>query len=65
MLIVRRVEALAALLDTEDGKNLLAGFKRAANILRIEEKRDSKTYDGPPDETALSAAGRDRARARD
>ncbi|MBV9238426.1 MAG: glycine--tRNA ligase subunit beta, partial [Xanthobacteraceae bacterium] len=51
VLVVRRVEALAALLDTEDGKNLLAGYKRAANILRIEEKRDSVTYDGPPDET--------------
>ena len=51
VLVVRRVEALAALLDTEDGKNLLAGYKRAANILRIEEKRDSTTYDGSPDET--------------
>jgi glycyl-tRNA synthetase beta chain len=51
VLIVRRVEALAALLDTEDGKNLLAGYKRAANILRIEEKRDGTAYDGPPDET--------------
>src|SRR5262249_28549131 len=50
VLIVRRVEALGKFLDTEDGKNLLAGFKRAANILRIEEKRDNKTYDGPPDE---------------
>ena len=50
VLIVRRVEALAQFLDTEDGKNLLAGLKRAANILRIEEKRDNKTYDGPPDE---------------
>jgi glycyl-tRNA synthetase beta chain len=51
VLVVRRVEALAVLLDTEDGKNLLAGYKRAANILRIEEKRDSTTYDGSPDET--------------
>jgi glycyl-tRNA synthetase beta chain len=51
VLVVRRVEALAALLDTEDGRNLLAGYKRAANILRIEEKRDSTAYDGPPDET--------------
>jgi glycyl-tRNA synthetase beta chain len=51
VLIVRRVEALAALLDTEDGKNLLAGYKRAANILRIEEKRDNSTYDAPPDGT--------------
>jgi glycyl-tRNA synthetase beta chain len=50
VLIVRRVEALAKFLDTEDGKNLLAGLKRAANILRIEEKRDNATYDGAPDE---------------
>ena len=39
-LVVRRVEALGKFLDTEDGKNLLAGFKRAANIIRIEEKKD-------------------------
>ena len=40
LLIVRRVEALGRLLDTEDGKNLLAGYRRAANILRAEEKKD-------------------------
>jgi len=50
--IVRRVEALGKFLDTDDGKNLLAGTKRAANILRIEEKKDGKAYDGAPD-TAL------------
>jgi len=37
--ITRRVEALGAFLDTEDGKNLLAGTKRAANILAAEEKK--------------------------
>ncbi|RWK25922.1 MAG: glycine--tRNA ligase subunit beta [Mesorhizobium sp.] len=37
--IVRRVEALGSLLDTEGGKNLLAGTKRAANILAAEEKK--------------------------
>lgn len=37
--IVRRVEALASFLDTEDGRNLLAGTKRAANILAAEEKK--------------------------
>jgi glycyl-tRNA synthetase beta chain len=47
--IVRRVEALGQFLDTDDGKNLLAGTKRAANILRIEEKKDGKAYDGAPD----------------
>ncbi len=47
-LVVRRVEALGKFLDTEDGKNLLAGFKRAANIIRIEEKRDNMTYADVP-----------------
>src|SRR5713226_71703 len=37
LMVVRRVEALGKFLDTDDGKNLLAGTKRAANILRIEE----------------------------
>ena len=40
LMIVKRVEALAAFLDSEDGKNLLAGYKRAANILKAEEKKD-------------------------
>jgi glycyl-tRNA synthetase beta chain len=39
MQIVRRVEALGSLLDTEEGRNLLAGTKRAANILAAEEKK--------------------------
>ena len=47
--IVRRVEALGRFLDTDDGRNLLAGSKRAANILRIEEKRDGTTFTGTPD----------------
>lgn len=51
--IVRRVEALAKFLDTEDGKNLLAGYKRAANILRIEEKKDGRSYAGDPDPSLL------------
>jgi glycyl-tRNA synthetase beta chain len=63
-LIVRRVEALDAFLKTDDGANLLAGVKRAANILAIEEKKDKKSYAGPYDlklisekeETALAAA---------
>jgi glycyl-tRNA synthetase beta chain len=54
--IVRRVEALGKFLDTDDGKNLLAGTKRAANILRIEEKKDGRTYDGAPDTALYSLA---------
>ena len=49
LLIVRRVEALGKFLDTEDGKNLLAGYKRATNIIRIEEKKDNREYTGAPD----------------
>ncbi|MBU4527697.1 MAG: glycine--tRNA ligase subunit beta [Hoeflea sp.] len=40
--ITRRVAALGAFLDTEDGKNLLAGAKRAANILAAEEKKGTR-----------------------
>lgn len=46
VLIVKRVEALGEFLATEDGKNLLAGYKRAANILAIEEKKDGVSYSG-------------------
>jgi glycyl-tRNA synthetase beta chain len=49
VLIVRRVEALGTFLDSEDGKNLLAGYKRATNIIRIEEKKDDTSYTGAPD----------------
>jgi glycyl-tRNA synthetase beta chain len=49
LLIVRRVEALGKFLDTDDGKNLLAGYKRATNIIRIEEKKDARDYVGRPD----------------
>lgn len=49
LMVVRRVEALGKFLDTDDGKNLLAGTKRASNILAIEEKKDKRAYDGAPD----------------
>ncbi|HRD78983.1 MAG TPA: glycine--tRNA ligase subunit beta, partial [Hyphomicrobiaceae bacterium] len=61
-LIVRRVEALAEFLATDDGANLLAGAKRAANILAIEEKKDKRTYDGAPN-VALFAAPEEKALA--
>ncbi|HTK14218.1 MAG TPA: glycine--tRNA ligase subunit beta [Xanthobacteraceae bacterium] len=53
LLIVRRVEALGKFLDTDDGKNLLAGVKRATNILRIEEKKDGVAYTGAPNASLL------------
>jgi glycyl-tRNA synthetase beta chain len=49
VLIVRRIEALRKFLDSDDGKNLLTGYKRATNIIRIEEKRDDRSYAGAPD----------------
>ncbi|HZQ14504.1 MAG TPA: glycine--tRNA ligase subunit beta [Pseudolabrys sp.] len=49
LMVVRRVEALGKFLDTDDGKNLLAGYKRATNIIRIEEKKDKREYTGSPD----------------
>ncbi len=45
-LIVKRVDALDGFLKTEDGANLLAGVKRASNILAIEEKKDNTRYNG-------------------
>tara|TARA_R110000764_G_scaffold139996_1_gene228078 strand:- start:127 stop:2340 length:2214 start_codon:yes stop_codon:yes gene_type:complete len=66
VLITRRVEALGAFLDTEDGATLLAGYKRAANILKAEEKKGalpenlsvdaSLIKKGPTEEQALYAA---------
>jgi glycyl-tRNA synthetase beta chain len=47
--VVDRVEALGKFLETDDGKNLLAGTKRASNILSIEEKKDKRSFDGAPD----------------
>lgn len=49
LMIVRRVDALGKFLDSDDGKNLLAGYKRATNIIRIEEKKDKREYTGAPD----------------
>src|SRR5262249_17570328 len=49
--IADRVEALRKFLDTEDGKNLLAGYKRATNIIRIEEKKDGRRYIDRPDQS--------------
>lgn len=64
LLIVRRVDALQRFLETEDGRTLLAGYRRAVNILRIEEKKDGARYEGPaasallvePAEERLAAA---------
>ena len=52
--LVARVEALQAFLKTDDGTNLLAGYKRAANILKAEEKKDGKTFTSEVLESHLS-----------
>jgi len=52
--LVAQVEALQGFLKSDDGANLLAGYKRAANILKMEEKKDAKTYISEVSETLLS-----------
>jgi len=54
VLVVKRVEALAGFLGTDDGKALLAGYTRAANILKAEEKKDGRTFDGEPSVALLA-----------
>ena len=54
--MVARAKALVNFLKTEDGENLLAAYKRATNIVQIEEKKDKKSYSGKPDEARLVEA---------
>ncbi|MFO1050341.1 MAG: glycine--tRNA ligase subunit beta [Geminicoccaceae bacterium] len=62
--LAARAEALQAFIDSEEGRNLLTAFRRAANIVAIEEKKDGRLYDGhpvagllaEPEEEALFAA---------
>ncbi len=53
--LLARVEALRAFLATEDGANLLVALRRASNIVRIEEKRDRRSYAGQPERQQLEA----------
>lgn len=58
LLITRRVATLGRFLETEDGKSLLAGYKRAANILRAEEKKDGEgAFAGAADLQLIADAG--------
>ena len=52
--LTEQVGALQSFLKTDDGANLLAGYKRAANILKVEEKKDGKTFIGEVSEKLLS-----------
>ncbi|MDB5642780.1 MAG: glycine--tRNA ligase subunit beta, partial [Hyphomicrobiales bacterium] len=63
LMIVRRVEALGGFLESEDGKNLLAGYKRAANILKAEEKKDKDADFSAPFETPADAPEAEKALA--
>ena len=58
--VVDRVDALGGFLTTDDGANLLAGYKRATNILKAEEKKGAlpagpaeRLPNAPPEETVL------------
>ena len=53
--LLAKVEALRAFLATDDGANLLTAHRRASNIVRIEEKRDRRSYAGQPDGQRLQA----------
>ncbi|HQT68369.1 MAG: glycine--tRNA ligase subunit beta [Rhodospirillales bacterium 20-60-12] len=51
--LMNRVAAVTAFLATDDGRNLLAAFKRAANILRLEEAKDKQIYQGSAFDASL------------
>jgi glycyl-tRNA synthetase beta chain len=54
--VTAKARALQAFLDTDDGAALLAGFNRAANILKAEEKKSGESYDADPDADYLAGA---------
>ncbi len=54
--LLARVEALGAFLQTDDGANLLVAYRRASNIVRIEEGKDKMRYDAAPAEALLKEA---------
>ena len=64
VMIAKRVEALSSFLSSDDGSNLLAGYRRAVNILRAEEKKSGTSFEGviegthllEPEEIALASA---------
>jgi len=52
--LLARVDALSAFLDTDDGANLLTAYRRATNIVRIEENKDNRRYQGEAEEALLA-----------
>ena len=61
--LLARTDAVAALLATDDGANLLTAYRRAANILRIENRKDGP-HDGPLNEDRLRTTEEQRAGTR-
>jgi len=57
VVILARVDALGEFLSCDDGANLLVAYARAASILKIEEKKDGKSYTGNPDPALLEEVG--------
>lgn len=52
--LLARVKALQAFVGSDEGANLLAAYKRASNIVRIEEKKDGASFDRPVDAALLA-----------
>ncbi|HYM71941.1 MAG TPA: glycine--tRNA ligase subunit beta [Stellaceae bacterium] len=51
--LLAKVEALEGFLDTEDGANLLTAYRRASNIVSIEQRKDKRSYSGGVDASLL------------
>mgnify|MGYP002714082912 FL=1 len=54
--LLARVEALQGFLGSDDGANLLVAYRRASNIVRIEEKKDGRSYGDAPEAGLLELA---------
>jgi glycyl-tRNA synthetase beta chain len=61
--LLRRAEAVSVFLGRDDGANLLAAYRRAANILRIEERKDGPFTDAPNSSLLAEPAEQDLHRA--
>jgi glycyl-tRNA synthetase beta chain len=51
--LLKRVDALTGFLASEDGANLLVAYRRAANIVAIEQRKDRRSYNGDPEPQLL------------
>ena len=62
--LVKRVDALAHFLDSADGGNLLTAYRRGANIVKIEERKDGAVHGGDPDPSLFTLKEEDILHAR-